>query len=110
MLYLTTKGFEDVPFIQRINRRHHYDLSWIKPAPFAQRRDCIGVNERISKEGNVLVPLTDDELARISSVVRSRVAEEPGPIAIAVNLLFSYAHHEHELRLGPVHTNVGHRR
>ena len=100
VLYLTTKGFEDVPFIQRINRRHHYDLSWIKPAPFAQRRDCIGVNERISKDGSVLVPLADAELTRIASVVRSRVAETQGPIAIAVNLLFSYAHHEHEQRLG----------
>ena len=100
VLYLTTKGFEDVPFIQRINRRHHYDLSWVKPAPFAQRRDCIGVDERITKDGQVLVPLTNDELARIASLVRSRVAEGPGPIAIAVNLLFSYAHHEHEERLG----------
>ena len=100
VLYLTTKGFEDVPFIQRINRRHHYDLTWVKPAPFVQRRDCIGVDERISKDGRVLAPLTESELMRIASVVRSRVAEGPGPIAIAVNLLFSYAHHEHEQRLG----------
>ena len=26
VLYLTTKGFEDIPYIQRINRKHHYDF------------------------------------------------------------------------------------
>ena len=31
VLYLTTKGFEDVPFIQRINRKNHYDFHWRKP-------------------------------------------------------------------------------
>ncbi len=31
VLYLTTKGFEDVPHIQRINRKNHYDFVWRKP-------------------------------------------------------------------------------
>jgi len=100
VLYLTTKGFEDVPFIQRINRRYHYDLSWVKPAPFAERRDCIGVNERITKDERVLVPLEDEELARIRDVVAERIAESPGPTAIAVNLLFAYANPVHELKIG----------
>ncbi len=100
VLYLTTKGFEDVPFIQRINRRHHYDLSWVKPAPLVERRDCIGVNERITKDEEVLVPLGDEELARIRDVVAERIAEGPGPIAIGVNLLFAYANPVHELRIG----------
>ena len=100
VLYLTTKGFEDVPFIQRINRRHHYDLSWVKPAPFAERRDCIGVNERITKDERVLVPLEDEELTRIRDVVAERIAESTGPTAIAVNLLFAYANPVHELKIG----------
>ena len=32
-LYLTTKGFEDIPFIQRISRKYHYDYRWRKPTP-----------------------------------------------------------------------------
>ena len=63
VLYLTTQGFEDVLFIQRINRRFHYDLDWVKPAPFAERRDCLGVRERITKDGDVLIPLDEQELA-----------------------------------------------
>ena len=30
VVYLTTAGFEDIPYIQRINRKYHYDLAWIK--------------------------------------------------------------------------------
>ena len=100
VIYLTTKGFEDVPFIQRINRRHHYDLDWVKPAPFVERRDCIGVEERITKNEEVLQALEDRELDRIRELVSERIAEGPGDPAIAVNLLFAYANPVHELRLG----------
>jgi N-methylhydantoinase A len=30
--YLTTRGFRDVPFIQRGNRKSHYDMSWSSPS------------------------------------------------------------------------------
>ncbi len=100
VLYLTTKGFEDVPFIQRINRRHHYDLDWVKPAPFVERRNCIGVDERITRDEKVLVPLTDEELARIGAAVADWIAEGPESPAISVNLLFAYANPDHELKIG----------
>jgi N-methylhydantoinase A len=50
VIYLTTKGFEDVPHIQRINRKYHYDFAWRKPEPLARRRDCIGIGERTEIE------------------------------------------------------------
>ena len=100
VLYLTTEGFEDVPFIQRLHRQHHYDLDWVKPATFVERRDCIGVKERISRDESVVVPLEDGELARLRDVVAERIAEGPGPTAIAVNLLFAYANPAHELKIG----------
>ena len=102
VLYLTTQGFEDVLFIQRINRRFHYDLDWVKPAPFAERRDCLGVRERISKDGDVLVALDEQELARLRAVVAERLAEgtaDDRPAAIAINLLFSYVNPRHEQEL-----------
>ena len=100
VLYLTTKGFEDVLFIQRINRKFHYDLDWVKPAPFVERRDCIGVNERVTRDEKVLVPLEDRELERLRDVISQRLSEDSRETAIAVNLLFSYASSEHEERLG----------
>ena len=45
--YVTTKGFRDVPFIQRGNRKAHYDMSWVKPKPLVKRRHCFELNERI---------------------------------------------------------------
>ena len=100
VIYLTTKGFEDVPFIQRINRRHHYDLGWVKPAPFVERRDCLGVDERVTKGGKVLAPLEDEELLRIRDAIEERIAEDGGVPAIAVGLLFAYANPDHELKIG----------
>ena len=44
VVFLTTKGFEDIPFIQRISRKHHYDYRWRKPTPLVRRPDCVGVD------------------------------------------------------------------
>ena len=95
VLYLTTDGFQDVPFIQRIDKKDPYDLQWQKPEPFVARRDCIGVRERVAADGAVLTELTDDELERVAAVVAERLREPAGSpdraAALAINLLFSYA-------------------
>jgi N-methylhydantoinase A len=100
VLYITTAGFEDILFIQRLHRKHHYDLRWIKPDPFCGRRDCLGVVERVDKDGNILIPLTEEALDQLGRAVEGRLAESDGrPVAIAVNLLFSYANPIHEQRI-----------
>ena len=43
VVFLTTKGFEDIPFIQRISRKYHYDYTWRKPKPLLRRPDSVGV-------------------------------------------------------------------
>jgi len=91
---ITTTGFRDVVFIQRMNRKHHYDLQWDKPKPFVERRHCVEVDERINYEGDVLTPL-DLESAR-AAVVALR---EDGIRDIAVVFLFSYVNPEHELQM-----------
>ena len=51
--FVTTKGFEDTPFIQRINRKVLYDLRWRKPEPLvASRRLCLGLDERLDADGD----------------------------------------------------------
>jgi N-methylhydantoinase A len=93
VVYLTTKGFEDIPYIQRINRKHHYDFHWRKPTPLVRRRDCLGVGERLDEEGNVLTPLDLDALAETLAA-----ADLDGDgAAVAVCLLFAYLNPEHEL-------------
>ena len=93
--YLGTEGFEDVPFIQRGNRRFHYDLHWRKPKPFLDRHCCLGVRERVDHAGCEVVPLDEVQLDEVLAEV-----ERLNVDAVAVNLLFAYAQPEHERRVG----------
>jgi N-methylhydantoinase A len=95
VLYLTTKGFEDIPYIQRINRKHHYDFHWRKPAPLVRRRDCFGVDERLDEEGGVLSAIDVGAL----DATLGALDLNGGPVAVAVCLLFSYLNPDHELRV-----------
>ena len=100
VLYLTTAGFEDIPFLQRVHRKYHYDLTWERPLPLVARRDCIGINERVDYHGRALRALDDEELVRLKQEIAGRLAKSNGrEVAVAVNLLFSYAGPEHEERL-----------
>jgi N-methylhydantoinase A len=92
VVYLTTKGFEDVPHIQRINRKNHYDFVWRKPTPLVHRRDCIGIDERLDSEGEVVRRLRPEE-------VRELLPEREGSedLAVAVCFLFSYLNPSTEL-------------
>lgn len=93
--YIATRGFRDVPFIQRGNRRGHYDLSWKKPKPFCLRRDAFELDERVNHRGEVLKALDADEVRALARKLRDKNEVE----AVAVNLLFSFVHPEHELRV-----------
>ena len=84
--YVTTRGFQDVIFVQRGNRKSHYDMSWVKPKPLVQRRHCFEVDERIDAHGRVVTPLDE---AGVRAVARQIVAL-PEIEAVAVMLLFSY--------------------
>jgi N-methylhydantoinase A len=92
VVFLTTAGFEDIPYIQRIVRKYHYDYRWRKPEPLLHRPDCLGVPERLDEEGNVLTPLDLDALAR-----RLETHLDGDRAAIAVCYLFSYLNPAHEL-------------
>ena len=99
VLFVSTAGFEDVPFIQRINRKKAYDLHWLKPQPLVKRRNCLGVTERINAQGAVVVPLTAGTLAALKTEIEARLRNQAVD-AIAVCLLFSYISPAHELEVG----------
>jgi len=93
--FLTTLGFEDTPFIQRINRKVLYDLRWRKPEPLvASRRLCLGVDERLDADGTEVRPVDEGEVRALCRRIRESDAE-----AVAVCLLFSYVRTEHEERV-----------
>jgi N-methylhydantoinase A len=93
--FVTTSGFEDTPFIQRINRRVLYDLRWTKPEPLvASRRLCLGLGERLDSDGTVVRSLDENEVRALCADIR-----ESGADAVALSLLFSYVRTDHEERV-----------
>ncbi|EPR21304.1 MULTISPECIES: hydantoinase/oxoprolinase family protein [Agrobacterium] len=93
--YVTTKGFRDIPFIQRGNRRYHYDMSWVKPTPLVKRSHSFELTERLDAKGNVLIPLDEGEVRALAATIRAT----PDIQAVAVCTLFSYVNPVHELRI-----------
>ena len=90
--YITTSGFRDVPFIQRGNRKYHYDINWVKPKPLVKRRHCFEVDERLDSQGEIIAVPDEGELRRLA---RS-IAGDPAIEAVAVVFLFSYINPVHE--------------
>jgi N-methylhydantoinase A len=95
VVLLTTHGFADALEIGRQARVGIYDARTVKPAPLVPRERRLEARERLDAHGEVLEPLSEDELLRLTSAVR-----ELEPEAVAICLLHAYANPEHERRLG----------
>ena len=97
-IFLTTKGFEDILFIQRIDRKGLYDLQWVKPKPYVERRYCIGVDERTLSDGSIHKVVDAKELRRIEKLVKNILKDfsKENPPTLAISLLFSYVNSENE--------------
>lgn len=92
---LATRGFRDVMGYRQSSRPSVYSLTPERPAELVERRARLEVEERLTSTGEVLVALTDAEIARLVAEVSALDVE-----AIAVSLLFSYLDDSHERRLG----------
>jgi N-methylhydantoinase A len=93
--YVTTQGFKDIPFIGRGNRKHHYDLAWVKPKPFVQRRHAFEVDERVGPSGETIQPLDETQVRTLAQDIKAGGQVD----AIAVVLLHSYLTPNHEQRI-----------
>jgi N-methylhydantoinase A len=91
---VTTAGFEDVLEIGRQARPTLYDLDAVRPAPLVPQELRFGLPERVTSSGEVIVPLDEESLAKLlRKLKRARVE------AVAVSLIFSFLHPEHERRI-----------
>lgn len=90
--FLVTRGFRDLLFLQRHNRRRIYDLFYSKPEPVVGRRDTFEIDERIGPDGTVIEPL---DVAGMSERLSDPLARG-GYAAVAICLLNGYANPEHE--------------
>jgi N-methylhydantoinase A len=91
---VTTEGFRDVLEIGRQQRPSLYDLTRDRPPPLVPRELRFTVAGRMGPDGEV-APLDEEQLAAAVAAVRDAEVE-----AVAVCLLFSFLHPEHERRAG----------
>lgn len=98
---ITTRGFRDVYEIGRHNRLNQYDLYYTKPEPLVPREHRIEVTERLDYEGNVLEPLSRDDVIKAAEHFRAH-----GISTIAVVLLHSYANPVHEIAVADILAEV----
>jgi N-methylhydantoinase A len=87
VLFITNEGFEDVPFIGRLDKERLYDLHWEKPKPLVLRRHCLGVAGRVDHDGELVEELDPGDLDRLRERVGS-LADEG--VVVAVCCLFAY--------------------
>ena len=99
---VTTRGFEDVLVIGRQARPELYNLNAIKPPPLVEDKLRLGVSERVVASGEVIEALDERELKALVATVKRAGVE-----AVAISLLFSFLHPEHEERIAAALASLG---
>ena len=97
---ITTKGYRDILHIARHKKPMNFslwqNLPW-QAQPIVRRRFRLTVDERIDKDGNILIPLDEDEVrAQVRRLKQEQVE------AVSVCLLFSFLNPEHEQRVAAI--------
>lgn len=94
---ITTEGFRDVLELRTLRMPRLYDIGWEKPEPLVPRYLRLGVDERINADGSINKSLPLDQVeSAVDQLLKENVE------AIAVCLINSFAHPEHERAIGEI--------
>ena len=93
--FLTTRGFRDTLTLKEGGKHGPHDYSYDYPDPYIPRRLSFEITERISAEGEVVLPFDEAQARATIETLIARKVE-----AVAVSLLWSIAEPAHELRIG----------
>jgi len=89
--FITTKGFRDILEQGYEKRFDHYDLMIEGAVPLVPRTLRYTIEERLSADGDVLIPLDESALAGVASSLANENVK-----AVAIGFLHAYAHDAHE--------------
>lgn len=92
---ITTQGFRDTLEFRRGFKEKVFDPRYPAPYPIVRRQRRLTVEERINSEGEVVIPLNEEEA--VSAIQRLKGM---GVESIAVCFLFSFLSPGHEKRVG----------
>jgi 5-oxoprolinase (ATP-hydrolysing) len=88
---VTTLGFRDILEMRNEQRYDVYDLFLRFPEPLVPRHLRVEVQERVNRQGDVVVPVNKEDVAKAIETLRSQ-----GVDAIAIAFLHSYVNSAHE--------------
>jgi N-methylhydantoinase A len=88
---ITTQGFRDVIEMRTESRFEQYDLNLVLPEPLLPRQSRFTVLERVNAKGDVLVPLSHQDVKQVVDAIKLA-----GYTSVAVGLIHSYLNDEHE--------------
>lgn len=94
---MCTMGHRDVLLFREGGREDPFDWDVDYPEPFVLRRLTVGIEERITSDGTVLIPLNEIQVREAVKRFRAQ-----GVAAIAVALLWSFRYPRHELRIAEI--------
>jgi len=89
--YITNHGLTDVLTIGRQARASLYDLQPPVIEPPVASEFCLGTGGRLAADGQVIEPLSDEDLKMITASLKNLKPE-----AVAINLLFSFIDDSYE--------------
>ena len=92
--FITNTGLGDLLSIARQARAELYNFQPEKTHSVLEREMCIEVDCRTDAKANVVIPLSDTEIARTVEKIKALK-----PRAVAINLLFSFLSPAHEQQL-----------
>ncbi|MBI2371216.1 MAG: hydantoinase/oxoprolinase family protein [Deltaproteobacteria bacterium] len=90
---VTTRGFRDVLEAGRADRPDLFALGWDPNPPLVLRRNRLVVTEKVDFEGNVLTPLSEEDVQACARAFRKRGIE-----AVSVCFINSFMNPAHEQR------------
>jgi len=99
-LLLITRGMRDLLRIGYQNRPKLFDLNIELPGLLYE--DVVEVEERLDRDGNVIVPLDLDHIRSALSA-----SFEQGYRSVAVALMHGYRHQDHERKIGALARQLG---
>ena len=92
--FFTTEGFPDILVMKEGGKYNAHDFSLDFPESYIPRRHTFEISERVSSEGEVVVPVDKEQVRQILAVLKRKDFE-----AIAVCLLWSIANPDNELSI-----------
>lgn len=92
--FITNEGMADMLTIGRQARKELYHLNPAPESPPVPSELCLQTGGRVSAQGKVLIPLSDEQLMALHSQV-----EKLAPQSVAINLLFSFLNDGAEKRI-----------